>query len=96
MGVLYPANHFKLDPMLAGAAMALSSISVVISSLMLKLFKPTVSLENELHRQNSDGEGSAQKSLNMSGVSAVTQMTEFNTNNLQNSIKYFQAEEPSE
>jgi Cu+-exporting ATPase len=44
MGVLYPANHFKLDPMLAGAAMALSSISVVLSSLMLKIFTPTVSL----------------------------------------------------
>lgn len=40
MGVLYPVNEFKLDPMLAGAAMALSSISVVISSLMLKIFKP--------------------------------------------------------
>ena len=40
MGVLYPANGFKLDPMLAGAAMALSSISVVLSSLMLTIFKP--------------------------------------------------------
>ena len=45
MGVLYPANHFKLDPMLAGAAMALSSISVVISSLMLKFYKPIKNLD---------------------------------------------------
>ena len=40
MGVLYPLQGFKLDPMLAGAAMALSSISVVLSSLMLKFYKP--------------------------------------------------------
>ena len=45
MGVLYPANHFKLDPMLAGAAMALSSISVVISSLMLKFYRPITNLD---------------------------------------------------
>lgn len=38
-GVLYPVNGFLLDPMIAGAAMALSSVSVVSNSLFLKLRK---------------------------------------------------------
>ncbi|KAJ3857378.1 E1-E2 ATPase-domain-containing protein [Lentinula lateritia] len=39
-GVIYPAGRVRLDPVWASLAMALSSVSVISSSLLLKLYKP--------------------------------------------------------
>ncbi|WP_236973705.1 heavy metal translocating P-type ATPase [Membranihabitans maritimus] len=38
-GILYPVTGFLLNPMIAGAAMAMSSVSVVLNSLRLKNYK---------------------------------------------------------
>lgn len=47
MGIFYPVNKFKLDPMFAAIAMAMSSISVVTSSLCLKLYNPNDELDQK-------------------------------------------------
>ncbi|MEM2963122.1 MAG: heavy metal translocating P-type ATPase [Candidatus Anstonellales archaeon] len=40
MGVLYPFTGFTLSPVIAGGAMALSSLSVVLNTLIMKSFRP--------------------------------------------------------
>jgi P-type Cu+ transporter len=41
-GVLYPFTGFLLNPVIAGAAMAFSSVSVVTNSLLMRSFQPTM------------------------------------------------------
>ena len=47
-GVLYPFFEIKLAPWMAGLAMALSSISVVLSSLLLNLYRAPKSMTEAL------------------------------------------------
>lgn len=39
-GVLFPSTRWQMPPWVAGGAMALSSVSVVCSSLLLRSYRP--------------------------------------------------------
>ncbi|RCK63709.1 putative copper-transporting ATPase HMA5 [Candida viswanathii] len=54
-GVIYPYKNSRLDPAWAAAAMALSSVSVVTSSLALKLYRPKLRAE-DFGLENDDQE----------------------------------------
>ncbi|MCT7910780.1 heavy metal translocating P-type ATPase [Arcobacter lacus] len=66
-GVFYTVLGWKLSPMFAGAAMSLSSVTVVLNALRLKLFEPRIS-ENLLEKNNISKGDKMEKILKVDGM----------------------------
>ncbi len=80
-GVFYSILNWKLNPMFAGAAMSLSSVSVVSNALRLKLFKAKLSDEvNNVRNEDS----SQNINVNSPQVSVITSELVGNINNMDN------------
>jgi len=60
-GALYPSYHFALAPMLAGGAMAASSVSIVLSSLCLLFYKPPIAYREGFSSSSSSNERQTEK-----------------------------------
>lgn len=66
-GVFYTILGWKLSPMFAGAAMSLSSVTVVLNALRLKLFEPRIS-KNLLEQNNISKGDKMEKILKVDGM----------------------------
>ncbi|MFW3411500.1 heavy metal translocating P-type ATPase [Aliarcobacter butzleri] len=66
-GVFYSVLGWKLSPMFAGAAMSLSSVTVVLNALRLKLFEPRIS-KNLLEKNNILKGDEMEKILKVDGM----------------------------
>ena len=66
-GAFYTMLGWKLSPMFAGAAMSLSSVTVVLNALRLKLFEPRIS-KNLLEKNNISKGDKMEKILKVDGM----------------------------